>query len=59
MNQTFDSFDEAGMIVNVFGRTEDGSYSHYEFNSYGKKIAQIVIELEEEVEDKIDTIIEA
>jgi DNA-binding HxlR family transcriptional regulator len=52
-------FDSVGLIVNIFERTKEGSYSHYELSSYGRRIAQIVLELEEEVDRKVGDIIPA
>nr|KXH72693.1 MAG: hypothetical protein AM325_01295 [Candidatus Thorarchaeota archaeon SMTZ1-45] len=46
-------FDTIGLLVNVFERTEEGSYSYYELNHFGKRVAQIIIELEQEVDKKI------
>jgi DNA-binding HxlR family transcriptional regulator len=52
-------FNSVGLTVNVFERTEEGSYSHYELNHLGKRIAQIIIELEQEVDKKVKEIIPA
>ncbi|MFW9973693.1 MAG: winged helix-turn-helix transcriptional regulator [Candidatus Thorarchaeota archaeon] len=46
-------FDSIGLIVNVFERTNEGSYSYYELNHFGKRVAQIIIELEHEVDERI------
>jgi DNA-binding HxlR family transcriptional regulator len=51
--------DGAGLIVNIFERTDERSYSHYELNEYGKRIAQIVIELEREVNKKAEEVVHA
>ena len=52
-------FDSVGLTVNVFERTKEGSYSHYELSHFGKRVAQIIIELEQEVDKKIREIIPA
>jgi DNA-binding HxlR family transcriptional regulator len=49
-------FDSIGVTVNIFERTKEGSYSHYELTHFGKRIAQIIMELEEIVEEKIKEI---
>ena len=56
LSRDLDFFESVGLIVNVFERTEEGSYSHYELNHFGKRIAQIIMELEEVVDDKIKEI---
>jgi DNA-binding HxlR family transcriptional regulator len=56
LTRHLDFLDRAGMIVNIFERSEDGSYSHYELNSYGKRVAEIVIEIGQEITDRITEI---
>ena len=51
--------DSAGLVVNIFERTDERSYSYYELNEYGKRIAQIVIELEGEVDKKSQELVHA
>jgi DNA-binding HxlR family transcriptional regulator len=57
LSRILDFFDSVGLIVNIFERTKEGSYSHYELSSYGRRIAQIVLELEKEVDKKVGEII--
>jgi hypothetical protein len=40
--RNFDFFDSAGMVVQKY----EGAIFHYELNDYGKKIAEIVLDLE-------------
>jgi DNA-binding HxlR family transcriptional regulator len=41
-----DYLDSAGLLVRVLERNGTKHYSHYELNSYGKRIAEIVLRIE-------------
>lgn len=49
--------DSAGLVVKVFERTGTRYYSHYELNLYGRKIAEIVIELERVVNERLSSLL--
>ncbi|RDE17608.1 MAG: hypothetical protein C4K49_02095 [Candidatus Thorarchaeota archaeon] len=53
LSRDLEFLDSAGLIVNIFQRTDEGSYSYYELNSYGKRVAQIVLELERTLDKKL------
>ncbi len=59
LSRDLDFFDSNGMIVNIFGRTEDGHYSFYRLNHYGRRITEIVKELDSLAEEKADKAIPA
>ena len=59
LSRDLEYFDSVGLIVNVFERTEEGSYSYYELNHYGRRVAQIVTEIEQEVDRRVGKIIPA
>lgn len=59
LSRDLDFLDSNGLIVNVFERGEDGHYSYYELNPYGRRIAEIVREMETMVEEKANRAIPA
>jgi DNA-binding HxlR family transcriptional regulator len=59
LSRDLEYLDRAGLIVNIFERTKSGAYSHYELNSYGRRIAEIVIEIEKDVNEKLDDLVVA
>lgn len=59
LTRALDYFDSVGLVINIFERTKEKSYSYYELSHYGRRIAQIVEDLENEIDSKIDEIIPA
>jgi len=57
LSRDLEYLNSVGLIVNVFERTEEGSYSYYELNHFGRRVAQIVTEIEQEVDKKISEVI--
>lgn len=54
LSRDLDFLDSNGLIVNIFERKEDNYYSHYQLNHYGRRIAEIVKELDEIAEKRAD-----
>ena len=52
LSRDLEFLDRCGMIVNIFERTNNKSYSHYELNSYGKRVYEIVRDLSTKLDEE-------